>query len=308
MTTGGKTIPGQAIIFACLFCIFGTAHAFAQSRSITPSVPDYRQAAPVDQDKGRAILEAIRTSAIDGDFYFEFQLILRPKGTSTRTIIPGRMWGSRNERGPVTRITLRPGSQNDERDLLVQSGPQSAVWTYSRNNNTNGGQAGSASSAAARLDPSAMFEPLAGTDLSAFELQMPFIHWNDHTYEGLRSGNFRVTHAFLMRPPAEIANARPDLTGVRLYYDEGYRTITVFEILGPGGAVKKTMRLKDFHKVSDMFFLRKAELRNETTGNGTDFNVLLTGVKLDLPRDIFSPEKLSVSVEPPPLKTLWKSR
>ncbi len=297
MTSGGKIILRQAITVACLFCVLGAANARAQSRSITPSPHQHNQTAPADQAKGRALLDAIRTSAVDGDFYFDFQLVLRPKGTSARTAIPGRLWSSRNDRGPITRITLWPGSKTDGRDLIVQSGPHSAVWTSSRGDDT-----------AARLDPAALFEPLAGMDLSAFELQMPFIYWNDFTYEGLKSGNSRVTHAFLMRPPPEIAAVQPGLAGVRIYYDEGYRAITVFEILGPGNTVTKTMRLKDFHVVSGMFFLRKAELRNETTRNGTDFNVLMTGVNLALPRDIFSPEKIAIPAEPPPLESLWKSR
>jgi hypothetical protein len=357
MTNGGSIILRRAINVACLFCVFcvfcvpGATRAFAQSRSITPSPSGYNQTTPASQTKGRALLDAIRSSTFDGDFHFDFQIRLRPK-RGAATLIPGRLWGSRNIQGPVTRITLRPGSPDGQRDLIIQSGPQSAVWTWSRGdaantavaanntattstaaaNNNNAATAANnnatiaaaantttipanttsataaAANTAARLDPAAMFEPLAGMDLTAFELQMPFIYWDDFTYEGLKAGNFRVTHAFLMRPPPDIAAARPGLASVRIYYDEGYRVITVFEILGPGGVVTKTMRLKDFHLVAGRFMLRKAELRNEATGNGTDFNVLLTGINLDLPRDIFAPEKISTPVEPPPLDQLWKSR
>lgn len=299
MTNGGKTILGQAIVIACLFCVPGATNAPAQSRSITPSPSDHNQTSPADQAKGRALLDGIRASAIDGDFYFDFQIRLRPK-RGAATLVPGRLWGSRNTLGPITRITLWPGSQNDRRDLIIQNGAQSTVWTWSHKDANAG--------AAARLDPAAMFEPLAGTDLTAFELQMPFIYWDDFTYEGLKAGNYRVTHAFLMRPPPAVSAAQPGLAGVRIYYDEGYRAITVFEILGPGGVVTKTMRLKDFHLVAGQFMLRKAELRNEATGNGTDFNVLMTGVKLTLPGDIFSPEKIAAPAEPPPLDQLWKSR
>jgi hypothetical protein len=317
MTNGGSIILRRAINVACLFCVFcvfcvpGATRALAQSRSITPSPSDYNQTTPASQTKGRALLDAIRSSTFDGDFHFDFQIRLRPK-RGAATLIPGRLWGSRNIQGPVTRITLRPGSPDGQRDLIIQSGPQSAVWTWSRGDTASTAAANTTTTttnaAAARLDPAAMFEPLAGMDLTAFELQMPFIYWDDFTYEGLKSGNFRVTHAFLMRPPPDIAAAQPGLAGVRIYYDEGYRVITVFEILGSKGVVTKTMRLKDFQLVAGRFMLRKAELRNEATGNGTDFNVLLTGVKLDLPRDIFAPEKISTPVEPPPLEQLWKSR
>jgi hypothetical protein len=310
MTNGGSIILRRAITIACLFCVPGATRAPAQSRSITPSPSGYNQTTPASQTKGRALLDAIRSSTFDGDFYFDFQIRLRPK-RGAATLIPGQLRGSRNIQGPVTRITLRPGSPDGQRDLIIQSGPQSAVWTWSRgdtaaaaNNNSDTNN----NTAAARLDPAAMFEPLAGMDLTAFELQMPFIYWDDFTYEGLKSGNFRVTHAFLMRPPPDIAAAQPGLAGVRIYYDEGYRVITVFEILGPKGVVTKTMRLKDFQLVAGQFMLRKAELRNEATGNGTDFNVLMTGVKLDLPHDVFSPEKIAAPLDPPPPDQLWKSR
>lgn len=302
MTTGGSTILRQAITIACLFCVIVAPRAHAQSRSITPTTPDYSQGAPVDQNKGRALLDTIRSSVIEGDFYFDFQIRLRPKrGASTR--IPGRLWGSHNDLGPITRLVINPDSK-DQRDLIVQSGPRSAVWAWPR----AAASGENASDTTALLAPGAMFEPLAGTDLTPFELQMPFIYWDDFLYEGLRSGNGRVTHAFLMRPPPAIAAAQPNLAAVRIYYDEGFRAITVFEILAPGGKPAKTMKLKEFHVVAGQFSLRKAELRNEATGNGTDFDILLTGVKLTLPRDLFLPEAISTPAVPPPIEGLWKTR
>lgn len=302
MTTGDSTVLRQAITIACLFCAIIAPRARAQSRSITPTTPDYSQGAPVDQNKGRALLGTIRSSAIEGDFYFDFQIRLRPKrGASVRT--PGRLWGSRNDLGPVTRLAINPGSK-DQRDLIIQSGPRSAVWVWPR----AAGSEKNAPGATAPLAPEAMFEPLAGTDLTPFELQMPFVYWDDFLYEGLRSGNGRVTHAFLMRPPPDIAAAQPELAAVRIYYDEGFKAITVFEILAPGGRPAKTMKLKEFHIVAGQFCLRKAELRNEATGNGTDFDIRLTGVKLTLPRDLFLPEAISTPAAPPPIEDLWKTR
>ena len=310
MTTGASIFPGQALFAACLFCVLAAPAAVparAQSRSITPAPSIHDQTTPADQNKGRALLDTIRSIAIEGDLYFDFQIRLRPKrGAATR--IPGRLWTSRNTLGPITRITISPGSPENQRDIIIQNGPNSATWIWPAADAADPAAGAGATPASTPASPEAMFTPLAGTDLTPFELQMPFIHWDDFLYEGLRAAIGRVTHAFRMRPPPGIAAARPDISGVRIYYDEGFRAITVFEILGPGGVVAKTMKLKEFHVVGGQFCLRKAELRNEATGNGTDFDILLTGVKLTLPRDIFSPEKISTPAAPPPLEQLWKTR
>ena len=88
-------------------------------------------------------------------------------------VVQGRLWGGRNDRGPVSRVILQPGEAK-ERRLLVQNGPESAVWLWPG----PGGQV-------ATLGSAALFTPLADTDLTAFDLQMPFLYWSDFVFEGL---------------------------------------------------------------------------------------------------------------------------
>ena len=64
-----------------------------------------------------------------------------------------------------------------------------------------------------------MFQPIAATELTAFDLQMPFLEWPDAVYEGLTKLRGRPAHQFIVYPPREVAEARPELSGVRFHLD-----------------------------------------------------------------------------------------
>ena len=299
MTNGDTSIFRQAALIACLFCFLG-ATANAQSRQPNLAPNNYGQVGEVTPEKGLEILTDFRSRGIDGDYYFEFQLRQRLRNSSETIVTPGRMWGSRNAQGPITRITLWPDAPDKELRLLIQNGPASAIWQYPPTTATAGGMT-SVSSAA-------MFIPLVGTELTPFELQMPFIYWSNFVYEGIKpAASNRPAYTFIMRPPPALAAAHPEIAGVRIYIETAFRAIGKFEVLGPGDAVIKTMTLKETPRINGQYIPGKIELRNDQTRNATDFQVKLAAVKLDLPRDIFSPENLSKPVTPPPLETLWKA-
>ena len=319
-------IREYAILIACLFCFFcalgATAHA--QSRMPNPT-PNYGQIDAVTPEKGLEILTDFRARGIEGDYYFEFQLRRRPRSSSETIVTPGRMWGSRNAQGPITRITLWPGVPGKELQLLIQNGPAGAIWSYGEKPVTSEATGSTnlkaeslktedkpasaqttTPSSAFRLSgfqnfsSAAMFEPLAGTDLTPFELQMPFVYWNDFIYEGIKpAASNRPAYAFIMRPPSALAAAHPEVTGVRIYIETAFRAMGKFEILGAGDKVVKTMTLKETPRVNGQYIVGKVELRDEGTRDATDFQVKLAAVKLDLPRDIFSPENLSKPAAPP---------
>jgi len=302
MTTGDHHIFRQAALIACLFCILITTFApAARAQSRQPNLTPNYAPGEVTPEKGLEILNDFRSRGIDGDYYFDFQLRRRPRASSETIVTPGRMWGSRNAQGPITRVTLSPGDPANELQLLVQNGPASAIWSHTRNTATP-------NAAPARLAAAAMFEPLAGTDLTPFELQMPFIYWNDFNYEGIKpASSNRPAYTFIMRPPPALAAAHPEITGVRIYIETAFHAIGKFEVLGPGDKVNKTMTLKETPRINGQYIPGKIELRNDLTRDGTDLVVKLAAVKLELPREIFSPENLAKPVAPPPLETLWKA-
>lgn len=259
----------------------------AQPKRFRPQ-PQYVQIGEPDQAEGRRILDDFRMRAIEGDYYWEFSLRVKPK-RGEESFIPGRLWGSRNEKGPITRIVLWPGVAANERRLLIQNGPKNATWSW---------QADKAASGFAMLGAAAWFESLGGTNLSAFDLQMPFVYWNDFVFEGVTNRNNRPAYVFLFYPPAEVVAQRPVLTGVRIYLDTAYRAILQFEQIGDAGKVLKTLKLLSLKKVDDVMIVKSIDLRDEETGNKTEFIVNGAAMGVELPATLFEPASLTESVRP----------
>jgi hypothetical protein len=279
----------QVVSTACLLCFLGSwSSALAQPKRFRPQ-PQYVQIGEPDQAEGRRILDDFRLRGIEGDYYWEFELRRMPR-RGEESMVPGRMWGSRNENGPITRIVLSPGVQASERRLLVQNGTKGATW---------GWRADQAAAGVRVLDGSAWFEDLGGTDITAFDLQMPFIYWNDFVFEGVTNFLGRPAHVFLLYPPAEVAKWRPDLTGIRIYLDTAFHAPVQFEQIGEGGKVLKTLTLGGFKKVGDHYVLKSGDFRDEATRNKTRFFVTGAAMRLDLPRTIFEPASLEESIRPP---------
>jgi hypothetical protein len=286
---------GQTVSTVCLFfALFATlaAPAAAQSRLNRPA-PRYLQPSLPDQRAGAALLREVRSSGPAGDFYLEFDLRVLPRrGAEVR--IPGRLWASRNSDGPVTRLLLSGTREGEllapvERRILVQGGPRPAAWQWPAANGAS----------AVAIDDAALFTPLAGTDLSAFDLQMPFLYWPDFVYEGLTRLRGRPASTFLLYPPAAIAARRPELSAIRVYLDAQFNALVQAEQLGENEKVLKSMRVVELKKIGDQWMVKTIELRDETTRNKTRFAVTAAALGLDFAGGLFDPGSLPSAIRPP---------
>jgi hypothetical protein len=279
----------QAARIACLVFFLGamTGPLAAQSKRYRPQ-PHYVQLAPPDQAKGRGILDDFRQRGIEKDYYLEFDLRVMPRRGAEKRI-PGRAWGGRNPDGPVSRIELQLSPEGAAQRLLVQNGPASAIWNW------HGEEPGMT----ARLDASAMFAPLGGTELTPFDLQMPFIFWDDFIYEGVTRQGDRPMQTFLIYPPEAIAAQNPALTGVRMFVDSAYHAMMRFQVIGGDGRVLKTMQLGSFKKVDGQWLMKEIDFRNDETRDKTRFDLAAAAAGLDLPPGVFSPEMLAQPIPPP---------
>lgn len=286
------------LLFVCAAAGLAPAPLAAQSRLNRPP-PRYLQLSPPDQKKGAEILREMRAAGPDGDYYLEFDLRVLPRRGEERQI-PGRLWGGRNEDGPVTRLSLRPeaesakaeagaGPLKSEQRLLIQGGPRPAAWQWPAKD-------GSSSIA---VDDGALFEPLAGTDLSAFDLQMPFLYWSDFVYEGKTRLNDRPTDAFLLYPPASLAARRPDLVAMRVYLDPQYHALVQAEQLGEGERLLKSMRVVELKKIGEQWMVKAVELRDEKTRNKTRFVVTAAALGRDFASGVFEPGGLPLTLTAP---------
>lgn len=278
----------QVAAAACLvFCIGFSTTARAQPKRYRPP-PDYVQLGKPDQAEGRKILEDVR-ERVPVDYYWEFQLRVMPRRGDERTT-PGRIWVGHNDRGPISRVSLTDGDKGAERRLLVQNGAQSAVWSWRSDDPTT----------IAPLPLSGLFDPLVGTNLTAFDLEMSFLYWPDFVFEGVAKVRGRPAHVFLLYPPPDIAAQKPDLTGVRVYVDTQFHAPVQVEQIGAENRPLKAITVLDVKKVGDQWILKSIDLRDEITRDKTRLNVTAAAVGIQFPPTLFAPATLTEAIRPPP--------
>lgn len=269
-----------------LFCLKTALNA--QEKIYRPP-PSYVQFGKPDQAEGRKILEDFRQRSLAGDMYLEFQLRVMPRRGETWTV-PARLWAGRNAEGPIWRLELQPGEAAKEVRLLVQNGPRNALWRWTA-------EAGGV--AAQPLGTAGLFDRLAGTDLTAFDLQMPFLYWEDFVFEGVARVRGRPAHVFLLYPPAAITVLKPDLTGVRVYLDTQFNALVQSEQIGRDNQTLKSVTILDLKKVDDQWIPKTIDVRDEETRNKTRFGVARAAVGLDLLPAVFAPSELGEKTDPP---------
>jgi len=283
-------VPGPRKTLFLLATLILAPAAPAQQRFLPQ--PNYVQLTPPDQAEGRRILEEFRAKGIAGDYFFELQLHILPRRGDER-VVSGRLWGMRNEQGPLTRLDLLTDpAKKTELRLLVQDGPAPAVWRWD------------GEGAVHPQDLTALFAPLGDTNLTAFDLQMPFLYWTDFVYEGLTRMRGRPAHQFLLRPPPDFVEKYPALTGVRVYLDTQFTALVQAELIGERGEVRKTISLLELKRVGEQWIPKSLDVRDEATRNKTRFVVTGAALGLKLPAEVFAPAGLSSSVAPPPAERI----
>ncbi len=277
----------QAALVAGL-AFFATVPAGAQQKGYRP-LPRYVQTTAPDQAAGARILEQFRNVGIAGDHFLEFDLRVLPRRGAERRV-PGWLWGGRTAAGPIWRFILNPGEPGQERRWLIQNGPRPALWGWDP----------AAPDRTQVLGGQALFDRIADTDLTAFDLQMPFFYWTDHVFEGVTRVRGRAAQVFLLYPPEDFAARHPALTGVRVYLDLEYHAMVQAEQLGTDGRTTKVMTVIDLKKVADQWIVKSIDVRDEATRNKTRFTVTGAALGLDLSNSLFDPAMLAQAVAPPP--------
>lgn len=232
-----------------------------------------------DQAEGARVLAEFRQAGIAGTYWLAFELRVMPRRGAERTV-DGTIVGTRTEQGPVSRLSVR-GAEAEER-WLVRSGPDAATWHWP----------GEGSAGGRALSAQETFNPVAGTDLTVFDLQMPFLHWPEFAYEGLARVRGRPAHRLLLYPPADLAAARPELAGVRVYLDTQFQALVQAELIGAKGEVTKTITVLDLKKSADRWIVKSIDVRNHRTRDKTRFTVEAAAFGLQLPPAAFAPEQL----------------
>jgi len=242
----------------------------------------------IDQEEGAKRLADFRQQRLDGDFCFEFQLQHKPR-KSIRTIrYEGVMWGSWNESGPVTRFRISPAREQvdgplakaEAVELIIQNGISPQAWLRR-----------SADGVFELIQGEALFDPiLPGLLYSPFDLQMPFVYWEDFIYEGpALIGTSRVGQQFLMQPPDGSASAARGISGVRVSLDDTYNALWRIEVMDTQKQMSSRFAVESFKKVEEQYIVKRITLTDYPTKDRTTFEVRAASVGISLGRDLFQP-------------------
>jgi hypothetical protein len=252
----------------------------------TAPPPEYLQTGTLDAATGRQVLAESREAGPARPYYLEFVLRQLPRRGPERDT-PGRLWMSRDEGGLICRAEINPGTPN-ERRFLLQRGQDSSVWLY---------DPGTHAGPARQVTPS---EPLApGLEITAFDLEMPFLYWPDARPVSVNRVLGRPTDLFVFVPPAAAALQMPQLAAVRAYLDSEHHVPVQIESLDRGGRVWKTLSLVGLKEVSHEWLPQDIDIRNEATRDKTRFSVTAAAIGLDFSPALFSSAVLSDPVSPP---------
>lgn len=268
----------------------------AQAQDNPRPAPKFLSAQP-DQAEGARLLQSCRHVGIQGGYWLRFELRVMPRRGPER-LFSGEMFGTQGEQGPLTKLSVTdPASTAGSRTqlYLLHGGGAAAAWAW------NAGQRGIAPVAVTGED---LLAPLEGTDLTLFDLQMPFLHWSDFVYEGVANVRGRPAHALLLYPPAPAVPGAP--AAVRVFLDTQFNALTQTEWLDAAGRPHKTVTVLDLKKTGDQWVVKSIDLRNHATRAKTRFAVKEIATGLVLPRRMFEPGEIARAHPPVPAELVEK--
>lgn len=297
MVSPGQNAPARkwrAFLLAGFVCLPVLAGAAPASKSTRPP-PNFVQLRPPDQAEGARLLAEFRGLGPAGDYYLDFELQVRPRRGAGQ-VFSGQLWGTRNAFGPLSRVVLHDPATGPRR-LLIQNGPSPAVWSWAADRDDPG-----------PADSTRLFAPLLpGTDLTLFDLQMPYLYWPEFVFEGVTKLRGRPAHVFLLYPPEEVVALQPELHGVRVYLDTQFRALVQSELIGEDNRPLRTLSVLDLKKIDDQWMVKTIDVRDETTRNKTRFQVVRAAMGLDLAPQVFDFTALAEPIAPPE-RRVWLGR
>lgn len=271
----------RGVLCFCLCCVSVVQAQRPLQDDLRPSVMER-----LDESEAVRLLAFFKAQQIEGDFCFHFQLRHKPRrGGSVN--YEGILYGSRNKEGPISRFKLYPNEINDGLpmenrspiEMIVQNGFSPKVWVRHQN-----------SGAFTLVTDDSLFEPIfEGVLYTPFDLQMPFVFWDDYKYEGPTRVLSRIGQRFRMLSPEKSLAERNGVTAVRIFIDDTYCALLRAEVL-LGGETRSQFTVRGIKKIQDRYIVKEVELKDMETKDATTFRVKAAAIGLKLKSSIFDPE------------------
>lgn len=273
----------RSAVRSLLCALFGSLAALHAAPQSLQAPSSYAGGATLNAQQAAEALDSFRQAGPARPCFLDFDLVHRPRRGAEQTY-HGRLWAGRNAQGAVYRIEIEGGPR-----LLLQNGDHARVWRWTP-------AAGAAEVPA--LDP-----VMPGLELSAFDLQRPYLYW---------PLGGPVTVARVLGRPADVFVFTAPLSGygdvgqVKAYLDSEYHAPVKVETLDHGGKALRTMALIDLHKMANGQWLPEdLDYRDEATRNYTRFALRGAAMDLDLSPAVFEPGGLDEVVAPPGNVERW---
>jgi len=276
----------RAFLFGVLSALPLAGPGVLQAANPPVKAPELSQAGKASPEEAARLLAQFRNSGIPGEYFLEFELRTLPRRGEEK-VFQGRLWGGRGGLGAITRVELVDGGGRPHR-LLIQNGERPAVW-----------RAGG--TGVEQLTVAQLFEPLIpGVEITAFDVQMPFLYWPEATLERISRTRGRPANAFFFRAPEAFVQQHGAVLAARAHLDTQFNALLQTELIGRDHRVVKTFSLLTFKNVDRQPLPKTADYRNEITRDKTRFVVTRAAVNLKLAPAIFDPATLARDAEAPP--------
>lgn len=264
----------RALVLTAFACAAGAVSLWAQESELRPS-PRYLQGSR-DEAEGARALAQFRRAGLAGDYWLEFELRILPRGGAERSEL-GQLYGTQRAEGPWSRLVL-PGSggvATEQRWLFGVGRPEAWKWAPD--------------SPPHALGPGESFAAISGTDITLFDLQMPFLQWSESVYEGLAKVRGRPAHTYLLYAPAGVRAVQPELAAVRVSLDGQFLALVQVELLDAAGRALKTVAVLEVKKLGEQWIVKSVDVRNPRTRDKTRFTVVAAALDQRWPATAFSP-------------------
>ncbi|MBL9188527.1 MAG: hypothetical protein JNK23_13655 [Opitutaceae bacterium] len=283
MPTPGKSAPALSRRAFC-FLAAGLLAVGAHGASPPTVLPELAQIGKPNAEQAARLVEQFRTAGIPGDYYLEFELRSLPR-RGTGPTLTGRWWGTRNDRGTLSRIEIT-GTTGGMHRFILQNGDGATVWQ-------------SADGGAAPMKAEALLAPLTPEiELTAFDLMMPFLYWPNPTVEKITRMLGRPAHQFLFPAPPAFTAVHPGIGAVRAWLDTQFNAPTQIEIIGPDGRARRSFSLLELKNVGGQHLPKSVDYRNELTRDKTRLQLTAGALNLSHPSALFAPATLTKPATP----------
>ena len=239
----------------------------------------------IDEDQVAERIELFRSQRLEENFCFQFQLEHKPRrGRTVR--YEGIMYGSWGNGGPISRVSLFPEKVGKDAaiglspiELIVHNGVLPKVWMRRQ-----------FSQSFIPVESNALFEPIFdGVLYTPFDLQMPFIYWENYKYEGPSRVLSRIGQLFLMYPPENSPADQNGIAAVRIAIDDTYNALLRAEVLREANQTSTRFTVRGLKKVQGYYIVKEIELKDMLTRDRTTFKVNAASIGLNFSAALFDP-------------------